>query len=291
MSKMLHVGHTMSIEHGILSSVRLIHQRGGNALQIFTGPADELVINQWPAGEVETVLKIKEKHGTYIVVHGKFLYNFAHDVSAAKWQRDLLIRELKLASVIGADVVIHQGKNVNKVSRIEALRNFVTNLSMVLQSTPDLKNHIILENSAHQGTEMGHTLEEISEIYYMFDPAAQQRIGICWDLCHGFVAGQDLRDAEVAEIHMRKMTSAFRPETHFLVHFNDSNIQLDGKNDNHAPLCCGFIGNEAKGGTDAGFRIIAKLCYEYGIPMIMETGPYNIDAEIAMIKHWISLTS
>lgn len=276
----------MSIEHGLLSAIRLIHQRGGNALQICTGPPNETVINPWPLNELDTVLKIREKHGTYIVVHGKYLYNFAHPVSAAAWQRDLLVRELRAANELCSDVVIHQGKNVNKVPREEALQNFVTNITMVINSTKDLKNHIILENSAQQGTEMGHTLAELSKIFHMFDANTQKRIGICWDLCHGFVAGQDLRQSIIAEQHMRTMVTSFGATTPFLIHFNDSNIQLDGKNDNHAPLCCGYIGDSSKDGSIDGFRVIARLCREFQIPIIMETGPYNIDGEIKMIKEW-----
>jgi deoxyribonuclease-4 len=158
---------------------------------------------------------------------------------------------------------------------------------MVLKSTPGLSSHIILENSAHQGTEMGYTLAELSEIYNMFDQESRNRIGICWDLCHGFVAGQDLRDPAVAETHMHSMVGQFGTDTHFLIHFNDSNIELDGKNDNHAPLCHGYIGDQTKGGSDKGFRVVARLCQEYHIPIIRETGPRNIDGEIAMVKSWV----
>lgn len=278
----------MSVEHGVLSAIRLIHKLGGNALQIATGPPDNTVIIPWPANEIDTILKIRQKHNIYIVVHGKFIYNFAHDIPSAKWQRDLLVKELQQANTINSDVVIHQGKNVNKLSKTKAICNFVNNLTIVLESTKDLSNRIILENSAHQGTEMGYTLDELSEIYHMFDAKCQDRIGICWDLCHGFVAGQDLRKPDIAQEHMKRMIRSFGRNTHFLVHFNDSNVQYDSKNDNHAPLCCGYIGNSCKGGSDAGFRVIAEMCHKHQIPMIMETGPCNIEGEIAMIKQWIN---
>jgi deoxyribonuclease-4 len=277
------IGHTMSTEHGIVSAIRLIHMRGGNALQITTGPLNEMVINQWPSDETETILKMREQYGIYIVVHGKYLYNFAHTVVSAKWQRDLLIRELQIADSINADVVIHQGKNVNKDPN--ALKNFVDNVTMVIKNTIT-KNSIILENSAHQGSEMGYTLDELITIYNMFDLDTQKRIGICWDLCHAFVAGQDLRKPEIALNHMDKMIRSFGSDTHFLIHFNDSSAIFDAKNDSHAPLCCGFIGDKTKGGSVEGFKVISQFCLKHNIPIIMETGHGNIKGEIDMIKQW-----
>lgn len=62
------------------------------------------------------------------------------------------------ATRFNADVVIHQGKNVNELSREEALSRYVMNLQEAIDQTYGLSTKILLENSCRQGTELGYNL-------------------------------------------------------------------------------------------------------------------------------------
>ena len=52
---------------------------------------------------------------------------------------------------------------------------------------------ILLENTAGQGTYLGGSFEHLARI---MESVGQERFGICFDTCHAFAAGYDLRDGE-----------------------------------------------------------------------------------------------
>jgi endonuclease IV len=179
-----------------------------------------------------------------------------------------------LASEIGLDVIIHQGKNVpeEKLSRLEAINNYVRHVSEALERTESQGNMIILENSARQGNELGHALDELAYIYGQFEDHLKPRIGFCLDLCHAFVAGElDVRRRE----HVSQYFEMFRQKLGLdklkCVHYNDSDVSYSGCNDHHGDLGCGYITNTHIGGSTEGMRCVAELCYKHRIPVIFET--------------------
>lgn len=175
----------------ITNALRLLHRYGANSMQICLGAMTDLksIMVIGPLDK-EQVLKIKEVYGKYIVVHGKYLYNFCHPDKP--FYRLSLLKELTEADKIGADVIIHQGKNVSGYKPDDARKVYVDNIKAVIKSMvgAELSNRIILENSSHQGTEIGYSLDELHLIWSMFDPAEQAHLGICIDTCHMFVAGE-----------------------------------------------------------------------------------------------------
>ena len=149
------VGHSMS-HHTVTDTLRLINTMGGRAIQILLGdPGNKIVCSIEPTDAV-TVLKIREKHDFYVVVHGKFLYNFCRNAQSIEWQKNMLLKELTEASKINADVVVHKGKNLAELAltKPEAHQQYANNVSDVLLRAQKLglKNKILLENSARQGT-------------------------------------------------------------------------------------------------------------------------------------------
>lgn len=226
-----------------------------------------------------------KKQDVYIVVHGKLRFNFCQNW---KWQEDLLIGELKECDKFGSDVVIHQGKNVDKLklSREKARERYVTNLTKVLKATRRLSNRILLENSAHQGTEIGYSLTELAQIYEMFPEEYRDsdRIGFCIDLCHVFVAGElDVRNADAVTAYFKEFDEKIGLDKLKVIHFNDSNIEFDKRNDNHQSLLFGYIGRD----SSVGFRKVVEIAVEHDIPMILETPNVVIHKyEIKLIQSW-----
>lgn len=119
-------------------------------------------------------------------MHAKYVYNFAR--KNVPNQIDSLIHEVNWATQLGCNIVIHQGKNVatEKMSKLEAINNYVRNVSEVVEQTADSESLILLENSAAQGTELGSTLDQLAYIYNQFDDQIKPRIGFCIDTCHIF---------------------------------------------------------------------------------------------------------
>jgi apurinic endonuclease APN1 len=232
----------------------------------------------------------------FLVLHGKYTYNFCrHNVEN---QIQILTEEINLASKLSCDVVIHQGKNVatEKISRLEAINNYVRNLTEVIERTYEQDNVcLLLENSAGQGTELGFTLDELAFIYHQFDDATKQRIGFCLDTCHAFVAGElDCRKKENVLRFFALFETQIGLEHLKLIHFNDSSIKFGGGRDLHGDLLGGYITNPILGGSQEGMMYLAQVANQMKIPMILETPcvlreqlPEQSELQMAFILSWI----
>jgi deoxyribonuclease-4 len=285
MSSLL-VGPTMSLEHGV-SNALVIMQRhyGARALQLLLGAPDASAIDTIDLADAEHAQQIIHSYGFYVVIHGKYRYNFCRPASTPgwSWQFASLERELQEAAKIGADVVIHQGKNLAELgqTREAAHQTYADNIAAVLcrPAVKTLKNRLLLENSSRQGTECGWNLEDLADIYGRIPQELHERIGFCIDLCHAFVAGvADFRNEEDTARFFRRFEELIGADRLKLVHFNDSSTPYDGHNDHHACLECGYIAGRALGGDPAGMRYVARYCAAHAIPMILETGgPYALE--------------
>jgi apurinic endonuclease APN1 len=243
-------------------------------------------------------LAIKTQN-VFLIMHGKYVYNFCRqDVMN---QIDSLVKEITWASQLGCNVIIHQGKNIvsEKMSKIEAINNYVRNVSDVIEQTYDTETMVLLENSAAQGTEIGFKLEEIAYIYNQFDDHIKQRIGICIDTCHIFVAGElDIRKKVQVVEFFNKFDHLIGLDKLKVIHFNDSGIPFAGKRDLHGDLMGGYITNHLLGGSTEGMQYISQVAKERKIPLILET-PCTISETITeqpslqyrIVQAWIDQSS
>jgi len=303
--------------HGsFVNSIKVAYMMGANAIQFNYSPTTSALAGKiFKPAEILEINKLKEECGIYIVVHGKYLYNFCHN---KPWQEKSLEEELRAVSQIGCDIVLHQGKNVPELglTREQALENFVTNLSRVLENTESCTSGLhgkpsglhgkpsglhgkpsglLLENSCQQGTELGYTIDELAKIYNMFDTKYHSRIGFCIDLCHIFVAGSlDLRTSTAVDMFFKEFDQKIGIESLKLIHYNDSFVPFNGHNDHHHDILVGFIGNSNLGGSNQGFKQVVKLATSHKIPMILETpGPSKDQPDgvlytdaIALLRSW-----
>lgn len=270
----------------VADALRLIHRMGGNALQISMGDPSERSLCTIDDKDARTTLKIRKKHGFYVVVHGKYLYNFCRK-ERVTWQINLLCRELQQAEKLQADVVIHQGKNMAELNqtKTEAHRVYADNIAQVLTQYTG-PSRLLLENSARQGTECGYSLMDLVEIYTMIPVELHSRIEFCIDLCHIFVAGElDVRSSAKVSVWFAKFKKLIGKHP-ALIHFNDSAIKLNGANDKHGAIGKGYIGDTTLSGDTAGMKWVARYCALHSIPMILETPCRDIGAEISLVSGW-----
>jgi len=121
---------------------------------------------------------------------------------------------------------------------------------------------LLLENTAGTKNSMGSSFEDIR---YMIDSiAARERVGICFDTCHGFAAGYDLRDTEAVQKTLEAFDRILGLRLLKAIHINDSKGKLGSHIDRHEHIGMGFIGNE-------GFRAILHHQSLKDLPFILET--------------------
>lgn len=266
----------MNSQYGIANAIRLIYQMGGNALQVCVSNLQETKVGKpLEQQDVTDTLALREKFGIYLVVHGKYVYNFCRITWA--WQLKCLAFELEQAGRVNADLVIHQGKNLPELflTREEAIRNYVRQIESVLMDYPG-QNRILLENSCKQGNELGSTVQELAEIYHLFLPEVRHRIGFCIDTCHIYVSGElDMQPKSVLQF-FNAFESLIGLDKLCLIHLNDSAVKFGGCNDHHANLFQGFM-------PQNGLETFIRRCHH--IPMILETPSIQIRTEIQSIKN------
>ena len=121
---------------------------------------------------------------------------------------------------------------------------------------------ILLENTAGYKNSVGSNFEQLAAIFFQLKPA--KRFGVCFDTCHAFAAGHDLRTEKVASMTLEKFNSAIGIEYLKILHLNDSKGDIGCNVDRHEHIGLGKIG-------ETGLRHVIKFANSKKIPIILET--------------------
>jgi deoxyribonuclease-4 len=108
---------------------------------------------------------------------------------------------------------------------------------------------IALENTAGQGSCLGHRFEHLAEIFSRVKKP--ERLGVCIDTCHLFAAGFDIRTRKGWDTTMKQLDSLIGLKQIVAFHLNDSKTDLGSRVDRHAHIGEGKIGLE-------GFRAVVN---------------------------------
>lgn len=281
-----HLGDpNLKIDNIIYGAIEL----GANAVQMFLNDPNQRTDGK-PISNAKMIKQMLKNTGIYLVIHGKYLYNFCRSQS---WQTEGLVVDLRKVHSLGSNigVVIHQGKNISelKLTHDEAIQTYVDNLKTIIDLTKNIGNQILLENSCQQGTEIGYTLEDLADIFHRFEPKYRKRIGFCLDTCHIYVSGQlQMKSAQEVDNFFQKWDRLIGIEHLKVIHYNDSKTPFDGHHDRHEDIGWGYIGNPSKGGTEEGLKRVISWAKGYGIPLILEVHGEHISCpeQVYIVRAW-----
>jgi len=128
----------------------------------------------------------------------------------------------------------------------------------------------VIENTAGQGSNVGHTFEQLAQIIDKVED--KSRVGICLDTAHTLAAGYEIRTLESYD----KTFSDFDRIVGFKylrgMHINDSKKELATHVDRHDSLGKGVMGMDL-------FRFIMNDPRMDNIPLILETPDEQVWAE------------
>jgi deoxyribonuclease-4 len=172
-----------------------------------------------------------------------------------------LIAELDRAGILGIRfLVTHLGSHMG--AGMEAGFRQITKACNEALSAVDNDVQLLLENTAATKNSMGGSFEDIRRI---IDGINQKdRVGVCYDTCHGFAAGYDVRTPEKLDITLRQLDAVIGMDRLKVVHLNDSKGELGSRVDRHEHIGLGAIGNR-------GFRVILHDERIRRLPLILET--------------------
>ncbi len=154
-----------------------------------------------------------------------------------------LIQEIQLATGLGLPfLVLHPGAHLD-TGEEAGLKQIVAGLDEVFRATKTSPVRIALENTAGQGSCLGHKLSHLAEIY---DHVTQpKRLGICLDTAHFFAAGYDIRSEKGWIAALDELDSLVGLKEILAFHLNDSKTDLGSRVDRHAGIGQGKIGRDA----------------------------------------------
>ena len=172
----------------------------------------------------------------------------------------VLVEELDRCDALGIPyIVTHLGSHLGKGWRfgLEQLTEAINTAFDRSQS----KTTLLLENTAGTLDSMGSSFEDMQQV---MDLVCESRVAICFDTCHAFAAGYDLRDAKSVETTISEVRHSVGLNSLRIVHANDSKGELASRVDRHEHIGLGYIGAE-------GFRAILHADVFRRLPIILET--------------------
>ncbi len=266
------LGAHMSIAGGYYRAVEAAHAAGCDCVQIFTKNN-----NQWRAKPLsrDDITRFRDALERleigHPISHDSYLINLASP-DEALWKRSVeaFRVELERAEQLGIPYVVTHPGSYTVSTEAEGLARVALALNQVHRELPRIKAQCLLEITAGQGTNLGWRFEHLAEILRQVD--RQERVGVCFDTCHAFAAGYDLRTRAGYRAAMRELDGLVGLERIKAFHLNDSVRELGSRVDRHAAIGLGKLGTEAFGLLLADRR--------FGqVPMYLETPKGTHDGE------------
>ena len=212
---------------------------------------------------VEKFIEKIKRSGIYPPVdHMPYLPNLAspkEDVYAKSL--DALIAELGRCETLKIPyLVTHLGSHLG--SGVEKGYQRVADSINTAFETVENDVMLLLENTAATKNSVGGSFEDIKAIMDRVDII--ERVGVCFDTCHAFVAGYEIRTKEDLKSTLEHFDEVVGIEKLKLIHLNDAKADLGSKLDRHEHIGLGYIG-------EGGFRVILQNPNLKDLPMILET--------------------
>ena len=268
---MLELGAHMSIAGGCDKALTAAAAFEMTACQIFTKNASQWRAKPLDPAAIERFAAVRETTGIrHLVAHDSYLINLATPDDELREKSRLAFREeLNRCDALAVPyLVTHPGAAMGGTVTA-GLARVAEAINAIHDERPDGTTTVLLETTAGQGTSLGRSFEELAEIMARVDD--RRRVGVCFDTCHAFAAGYDLRDDESYAATMRAFDEAVGLDHLRVFHLNDSKKGLGSRVDRHAAIGEGELGL-------APFGFILNDPRFDGLPGLLET-PKGDDGE------------
>lgn len=269
-----HVSTSGGVEQAPLNASRI----GARAFALFTKNQ-----RQWRAKPLsgETIKAFRKNcadHGylpEHILPHDGYLINIGHpDADGLEKSREAFVDEMARCRQLGLRYLnFHPGSHLGKMMEEACLDRIAESINIALSRTETVA--AVIENTAGQGNNVGFRFEHLARIIAGVED--KTRVGVCFDTCHAFTAGYDLRTREKYEKTMADFDEIIGFEYLKGVHLNDAKPGLASRVDRHENIGSGTLGI-------APFEFLMNDSRFENIPMILETNDSNMwEEEIRLL--------
>lgn len=273
----MRVGAHVSISGSLDAAIDNALERECSAFQIFTRSP-----RSWAAKEIseKDAKTFREKLASSKIdrfataAHMPYLPNLASpNADAYTKSVNTLVKEVERCGKIGIPyLVAHLGSHMGSGEE-KGIKQLVNAFSKAAAVKNDVV--ILLENTAGQKNSSGSDFKQWAEILSKLKQ--KDRFGVCFDTCHAFAYGYDLRTENAVEETFKKFDDEVGFENLKILHLNDSKGEIGCNLDRHGHIGLGKIGEK-------GMTAIIRLVNKKKIPMILETPIDDIRDDFANIK-------
>nr|WP_319538522.1 deoxyribonuclease IV [uncultured Methanospirillum sp.] len=235
-------------------------ERGCDCFQIFTknprGWAAKVITDQDAAAFRNAVSASSLQP---IFAHMPYLPNLASEKPEMyRKSVDALVLELQRCSLLGIPYLVTHLGHAGDDTGLGRDRVVSAVLQAFDQDSSDVT--LLLENTAGERNSVGSRLEEIATV--LNGIGDKSRTGICFDTCHAFAAGYDLRTPDAVSSVAEQIDTLFGLSRIALIHLNDAKGACGSGLDRHEHIGCGSIGEHGIAAVlqHPGFNKIPVIC-------------------------------
>ena len=270
---MKYIGAHVSASGGVENAPVNAHEIGAKAFALFTKNQRQWFTNPLTEENIR-LFKSNCKKFDYtpghILPHDSYLINLGNaDKEMLNKSRKSFLDEMKRCESLGLTLLnFHPGAHLKAHSEDDCLKLIAESINITLQKTKGVT--AVIENTAGQGSSMGHRFEHLRKIIDLVED--KNRIGVCLDTCHTLAAGYDIK----TEKGYKETFTEFEKIVGFSylrgLHLNDSKKDVGSHVDRHESLGKGAMGEDV-------FRRIMNDPRFDNMPIILETPDETIWAE------------
>lgn len=254
----------MSIAGGLDQAIVRGREVGCETIQIFTRSPRQWRPRILEDEEIARFRRKREETGIApVVAHDCYLINLGSP-DEELWRKSLAVflEELGHCQALGVPyLVMHPGSHVG-AGEEAGLEHIAMALDRAREETHGDDVKVLLENTAGQGTNLGSTWEELASLLALVRDDSW--LGLCFDTCHAFAAGYELRTPDGYEAIWQTVDDLIGLERVKVIHLNDAKGDLGSRLDRHEHIGRGKMGLEP-------FRMLVNDERFSDLPMLLET--------------------
>jgi deoxyribonuclease-4 len=278
------IGAHTSAAGGVFNALTYGKEIRATTVQLFTSNQKQWKGREYEASELEKWFQTLEETGLKkIMSHASYLINLGcpNSINLLK-SRQAFSEEIKRCQTLKLSYLnFHPGAALSE-SVEQCLDTIVESLLEVRGLFENSPLRLLLEATAGQGSNVGHSFSQLSSIIERTKNYIP--IGVCIDTCHIFAAGYDIRSFEAWEQTLHDFDQQVGLSHLYALHVNDSKCGLGSRKDRHAPIGEGEIGIE-------GFKAMMNHPVLAPLPKYLET-PGGMPAwgeEIKLLKSFLTV--
>jgi deoxyribonuclease-4 len=241
-------GAQVSTAGGIFRAFQRGDDSGCDSIMVFTKSN-----RQWKTKPLEEtdITNFKQAAADFthihpVAIHASYLINIGSS-DEVLWEKSYQALKVEVERGETLDIPLltfHPGAFI-EADEATGLANIAQALRRLMEETAGFKIVVCLETMSGTGTTLGFRFEQLA---YLLEngqvSGGSSRLGICFDTCHVFSAGYDIRSPEVYEATIAEFDRLVGIEHIRCFHLNDSKHELGERKDRHDHIGRGFIGLE-----------------------------------------------